>query len=255
MKKLNTSVLLSVMLTVGTFLFGQSNDVKTSKFYFPTEMLIEKQWGNHWRNDSTYVSFFAETMSRYPDSIELDSLINMRLQSSALFENGFYSSMLGILEEPILCNGYPTTVYRISWFLDERRDNYSPYSIRIEEDDNGGHMAYFSYRCFDKKYRYASIYHDTIVIEGKSWEELVRQVDEYDFWNNPPKLDTLIIVFGGSTCILESWKNGKYHAVFRKPSIDSKMDKVRLFMWRMTGRGKRMPTGKRRFLSHIFSFL
>lgn len=239
------------LLVASTFSYGQRYITDTSSFYFPTEVLLEKHMDAYWRNDSASLAVFSDAIGHEPDSLEMDSIIDMRLKSLALSSNRFYSSFLHELDEPVLCNGYSTTVYRQTWFQNELKDNYSPYSIRIEEDKNGGHTAYFSYCVWDWMWRDSSIHHDTIAIDKNKWEEFVLLMNEYDFLDKPSTLDTSIVVFGGSTCILESWENGKYHAVFRNVSIDPTICEMQLYMWQMIGMKRKMPGSKPGLLSRF----
>ena len=253
MRSINKPLILSLLLLASTFSYAQKYTTDTSSFYFPTEVLLKKHLDAYWRNDSTSLAVFSDELGHEPDSLEMDSLIDMRLKSLALSSNRFYSSFLQKLDEPILCNGYSTTVYRQTWFQNELKEDYSPYSIRIEEDENGGHVAYFSYRLWDWRWKVPSLHHDTIVIDENGWEDFVLQIDKYGFWEKPSMLDTLIIVFGGSTCILESWENGKYHAVLRNCSLDPKLCDLQLYMWRLIGMKRKMPGGKQGVLSRFIT--
>ncbi len=251
MKRITILVLSVLLFAIGISAFSQSNLADTSVLYFHTVLLVHKQLGDYWRNDSAYMSWIGEMIGHHPDSCEIDSMINIRLHESALHSNSLYSSFLQKLNEPVLCNGYSTTVYRQTWFQNELKDNYSPYSIRIEEDKNGGHTAYFSYCVWDWRWRDSSIHHDTIAIDKNKWEEFVLLMNEYDFLDKPSTLDTSIVVFGGSTCILESWEKGKYHAVFRNVSIDPTICEMQLYMWQMIGMKRKMPGSKPGLLSRF----
>ena len=214
---------------------------------------MKKHLETYWRNDSASMSVFSDSIGHAPDAFEMDSLIDMRLKNLALSSNSFYSSFLHELDEPVLCNGYSTTVYRQTWFQNELKDNYSPYSIRIEENENGGYAAYFSYCVWDWRWRGVSIHHDTIAIDKNKWDEFVLLMNEYGLLDKPSTHDTLIAVFGGSTCILESWEKGKYHAVFRNVSIDPTISEVQLYMWKMIGMKRKMPGSKRGLLSRFIT--
>lgn len=255
MRDINKILILPLLLMASTFSYAQKYTIDTSSFYFPNEVLLKKHLDAYWRNDSTSLAVFSDELGHEPDSLEMDSLIDMRLKSLALSSNRFYSSFLQELGEPVLCNGYFTTVYRQTWFQNELKADYSPYSIRIEEDENGGHVAYFSYRLWDWKWKVPSLHHDTIAIDENSWENFVYQIGEYGFGEKPSMLDTLMIVFGGSTCILESWENGKYHAVFRNCSLDPKICELQKYMWRLIGMRRKMPDGKPGLLSRIIRLL
>ncbi len=255
MRSINKTLILLFLLVASTFSYAQRYTTDTSLFYFPTEVLLKKHLEAYWRNDSASVAVFSDDLGHDPDSLEMDSLIDMRLKSLALSANRIYSSSLQELDEPVLCNGYSTAVYRQTWFQNELKSDYSPYSIRIEEDEKGGHVVYFSYRLWDWKWKVPSLHHDTIFIDENSWEEFVFQIDKYGFYNKPSMLDTLIIVFGGSTCILESWENGEYHAVFRNCSLDPKICELQMYMWRLIGMKRKMPGGKPSLLSRITRFL
>ncbi len=255
MRSINKTLVLPFLLVTSTFSYAQRYTTDTSSFYFPTEVLLKKHLEAYWRNDSASVAVFSDDLGHEPDSLEMDSLVDMRLKSLALSANRIYSSSLQELDEPVLFNGYPTTVYRLTWFQNELKADYSPYSIRIEEGENGRHVAYFSYRLWDRKRTVPSLHHDTIVIDENSREELVRQIDKYGLYNKPSMLDTLIIVFGGSTCILESWENDEYHAVFRNCSLDPEICELQMYMWRLIGMKRKMPDGKPGLLSRLFGFL
>ena len=227
-------VLSTIMISLCILLKAQSNIEKHALLYFPTDMLMERQLYEYWQNDTSFISLYTQAIGHSPNINELDSILNIQLYKIALNKNNRYSLVLQKLEEPILCHGYSKNVYRFTWFHNELKYDYTPYSIRIEENNIDNHIMYVSY-CHWNKNTNCSINHDTITMNKKKWQDFIQIINEYDFGDAPSILDTLAIVYGGSVCILESYINGQYHAIFRNETLDPKMGIVKKHLWKLTG--------------------
>lgn len=229
----NTFITLALSILFNTSLYAQSIIVDPSEMFFPTEMLVEKQLYDYWHNDTLFLSLFAQALGHSPNSCEIDSMLNIQLQNTAIKKNILYSSELIKLEEPVICYGYPKNVYRFTWFHNELKYDYNPYSIRIEEDDIDNHIVIYSYCYWGKNI--CNYDCDTLALNEEQWSDFIKLINDFNFWEKPSTLDTLVAVFGGSTYILESYVDNRYHVIFRETALDSSIDNLQKYLWKLTG--------------------
>ena len=225
-----------------TSIYAQNNIVDTSELFFPTEMLVEEQFYEYWHNDTLFLSLFTQSLGHSPNSCEIDSMLDMNLQKIAINKNIRYSSKLIQLEEPILCYGYPKNVYRFTWFHNELKYDYNPYSIRIEEDDIGNHSVIYSY-CHWKN-NICNYDHDTLTLNEEQWLDIIKLINDFNFWEKSSTLDTLVAVYGGSTYILEGYVGNRYHVIFRETALDHSIENLQKHLWKLTGLKKNKSKNK-----------
>lgn len=239
MKNVFITLVFSILFTS---IYAQNNIVDTSELFFPTEMLVEEQFYEYWRNDTLFLSLFAQSLGHSPNSCEIDSMLNMNLQKIAINKNTKYSSKLIQLEEPILCYGYPKNAYRFTWFHDELKYDYNPYSIRIEEDDIGNHSVIYSY-CHWKN-NICNYDCDTLTLNEEQWLDIIKLINDFNFWEKSSTLDTLVAVCGGSTYILEGYVDNRYHVIFRETALDHSIENLQKHLWKLTGLKKNKSKNK-----------
>lgn len=128
---------------------------------------------------------------------------------SAIFRNNWYSRHLKALEETVLSDSLPKTVYRFTWL----RTFHNPVAIRMEKNDD-------SVKLYWKVTDGQGGYNPGKIVVNKSktltlneWQDFETAIKSIDFW----KLPTTERTFGldGAQWILEGVADGRYHVVDR----------------------------------------
>lgn len=200
------------------------------RWYFPTELLVNQDTAydgylSQWYNEERYYHDFGT----YPPEGFIDSVKRVRFEERAENLVAWYSEQLILLNEPILCNGYAQEVFRFSWSNNAFFYKYNPYCMRIEPDDNGTAILFCSYNKYDLCEGYQS-FCDIIPLDQKTFGLFVKLFEKMNFWNEKSMLDN-----GGSNCILEAFKDGHYHVVFRGKNENSVLEEIQGFLWDLLG--------------------
>ena len=200
------------------------------RWYFPTELLISKDsvyddYLSQWYNEEKYYRDFGQ----YPKEGFIDSIKMKRFEERAENLSGWYSEQLIILNEPILCNGYSKEVYRFTWSYNTSYYIYNPFSIRIEPDENVGALMYCSYNRWNDCDGYMHHF-DVFFLDQNKYSFFLELIEEASFWNSKPMMDN-----GGSNLILEAFKDGRYHVIFRGRNQNKRLDEIQDFLWGLLG--------------------
>lgn len=121
-----------------------------------------------------------------------------------------YSTNLKALDEPILNDSFPKSIYRFTYL----RTINNPIVIGLENNND-------SVRIYWKRTNGAGGYYPGKIIEDNTkdlsiedWKKVEAKIDSINFWSLPT-LKTDVLGFDGSQWILEGRKFGKYHVVDR----------------------------------------
>ncbi len=202
-------------------------------WYFPTEKLIRPySYYDEFASKNINFDLYKSVYGHYPTKKDIDSIIKKQSFTDAELLAGWYSDRLIRLKEPILCNGYSQEVFRFTWSSEAAYHTYDPYCMRIEPDNHGGAMLYFSYLKWDICEEY-SLYCDLFLMDQATYGEFCKIIQDTALWSDMPILDD-----GGSNLILEANVNGQYHVIFRGEGEDEGMEELREFLWSLTGLGE-----------------
>lgn len=235
MKKLTTVLLLLLFGLSFNKASAQNYIITKDSLYFKDSSLLNMSYKEQFLQDSSIMQQFAEKLGHYPSNREFDSVFFLDRMALAKSKNIHHSSFLKKLHEPILCDGYPHEVYRLTWHSGLLAYEYHPYSIRIESFDDGKHFVYFSYVKWDRRHNQLPSKTDVWKLDEATWNEFLALLEKLCFWDMPSEQETTIAVYDGNTLILEGYKGNRYQAVFRKESLDSAIDQISLYLWNLTG--------------------
>lgn len=229
---LTLSLLFGFLFNVAS---GQNNTIDEDSLYFKDSLLLDMSFKDQFLQDISIIQRYSEEIGHYPTNRELDSVFFLERMSLAKAENNRHSSFLKELREPILCNGYPNEVYRLTWYSGFLAYEYQPCSIRIESFDGGKHFVYFSYVKWNRRHNKLVSKTDVWELDETNWNGFLTLLRKYSFWEMPSKLEATIMVCDGNTFILEGYKDNQYQAVFRIESLDSAVDQIGDYLWNLTG--------------------
>lgn len=209
------------------------------KHYFPIKCLEYSYEGYYsMMSDSSYHERFYEIAGRYPDDRDIDSLVLSGMRRDAMYYENWCSLNLYELKEPVLFDNYTQDVYRFTWFINNAvHHEYEPYSIRIEPDEIGGAIMYFSYRLWDYCEEYP-IYCDIIPIDKEVYQKFAEMIDRIGLVDKPSIVDEEDCFEGQYLNILEANVDGQYHVIFRGEGEDPALDELQKFLWSLTGLGE-----------------
>jgi len=202
------------------------------RWYFPTELLINKDsiyddYLSQWYNAERYY----HDLGHYPKEGFIDSIKMKRFEERAENLAGWYSEQLIMLDEPILCDGYPKEVYRLTWSNNAFYFTYNPYCMRIEVDQDEA-VLFCSYYKWDNCTGY-QFYCDIIPLEKTTYYTFIELFNKSNFLSEKPILDN-----GGSNYIFESYKDELYHVIFRGKGENENLDEIQQFLWTLPQLGK-----------------
>ncbi len=232
MLMLTLSVLFGFLLNEA---LAQNNTIVEDSSYFKDSLLLNMGFKDQFLQDSSIIWRYAKELGYYPSNRELDSVFFLNRMSIAKSENNRHSSFLKELHEPIICNGYPNEVYRLTWYNGFLAYEYQPYSIRIESFDDGKHFVYFSYVKWNRWHNRLFSKTDVWELDETNWNGFLALLKKYCFWDMPSVQETTLMVCDGNTLILEGNKDNHYQAVFRIESLDSAVDQISDFLWNIIG--------------------
>jgi len=202
------------------------------RWYFPTELLMNKDsvydaYLSQWYNEERYYQAFGQ----YPKEGFIDSIKTAMFEERAENLAGWYSEQLIHLNEPILSNGYPNEVYRLTWSNPVFYYTYNPYCMRVEVE-NGEAFLYSSYYKWDdcEGYRF---YCDIFPLDKTTFDQFAELVKNSNLLLEKPLLDN-----GGLSYIFESYTEGKYHVVFRGKGESEALDEIQQFLWNISQLGE-----------------
>ena len=127
------------------------------------------------------------------------------------FTNKWYSKHLYTLGEPILFDKENETLNIVRFTHLGTWSN--PYSYRIEQEGTKYILTYNQTNGLGGYEVGTRVKHKTKEIEQKEWNQILKKMDEIDFWNIPTQDPNMIL--DGSEWIFEALINGKYHFVTR----------------------------------------
>lgn len=129
---------------------------------------------------------------------------------SAVFLINWYSTNLKALDEPILNDSFPISIYRFTYL----RTFNNPIVIGLENNND-------SVRIYWKRTNGAGGYYPGKIVEDNTkdlsiedWKKVEAKIDSINYWSLPT-LKTDLLGNDGSQWILEGRKLGKYHVVDR----------------------------------------
>lgn len=231
-----------LMLTLSVlfgFLFNealaQNNTIVEETLYFKDSLLLNMGFKDQFLQDSSNIRRYAKELGRYLSNRELDSVFFLDRMSIAKSDNIRHSSFLNELHEPILCNGYPNEVYRLTWYNGFLAYEYQPYSIRIENFDDGKHVVYFSYVKWNRRHNRLLSKTDVWELDETKWNAFLALLNKFCFWDMPSEQETAVMVCDGNTLILEGNKDNQYKAIFRIEDLDPAVDQIEDYLWNLTG--------------------
>lgn len=206
------------------------------RWYFPSKLFLYPKESfynyikNEYKNGFELYGLGDSILDHYPNNYELDSIASLLAIKSSEYKNGLYSYYLMRLEEPVISNGFPCEVYRLSWINNYYLYVYEAYSIRVEVQDQNRAIMYVSYKytsdCVD-----SSLYCDVIPLTGHEIEQFneLMQLVELGDWNTITEVDTIDGLEG--TFIFEMYKNDLYKVLIRNTSQNSILNRINDVLW------------------------
>ena len=178
--------------------------------------------------------FFIDTINPEADGTIQGNEFYERRKYAANYINFILSMEFSKLNEPKLYHEYPYEVYRFTWSA-YLKNAHNPLTIRIENDGKKAYLIakYIRYNRFSNKDKL--IIKDTITIDKNKWVEFKNIINSINFWNISPIEKTSIVVFDGSTWILEGSIDKSYHMVHRKMAKHKEIGEVCLYLLKLSG--------------------
>ncbi len=209
----------------------------TIRWFFPTEIMLNIDAQKEKIRNSYYIQNYYKEFGRYPTEGELDTLAKSMSLGAAEELIGWYSWHLLRLEENELCNNTLKNVYRLTMVSNTFFYKYEPYSIRIEPGVNGTAVLYCSYEKHDE-FGGNTLYCDIVPIDNSTYLGFQNILNQMCFWEALPVGAPNELYKVKKTNILEANIDGQYHVIFRGEGEDEGMEKLRRFLWDLTGLGE-----------------
>lgn len=211
-----------------------------ARWYFPSKLFLcpKESFYNYVRNE--YQNGFElfelgdGIIDHHPNDHELDSIASLLAIKSSEYKNGLYSYYLMRLDEPVICNGFPYEVYRLSWINKDYLYIYDTYSMRIEIQEQDKAIMYVSYR-YTSDCENSPLYCDVIPLEDYEIGKFNELMQLEDYWGMDFTIEADALDGPKGTFIFEMYKNDSYKVVFRNASQDSVLNKINDMLWKYTG--------------------